>query len=116
MIHFLFAILLQALVVLFVFPWIHSDFRVRGDLTNSIWIVFGFIILNWIVRWVFVVFTFGLGWVLYYLSLGILGLIANAIVLLLISRLFPNLLSVPGFGSAFFGGLFLSLASLVMRR
>lgn len=116
MIHFILAILLQALVVIYLFPWIHSDFRVRGEVTNSIWIVFGFIVLNWIVRWVFVISTLGLGWFLYYLSLGLLGLIANAVVLILISKLFPNLLSVPSFGAAFIGGLCLSIAALVMKR
>ncbi len=116
MFHFLFAILLQALVVIFIFPWIHSDFKVRGEIFNSIWIVLGFTLLNWIVRWIFVIFTLGLGWILYYLSLGLLGLFANAFVLILMSRLFPGLLSVPSFGAAFWGGLFLSLAALVMKR
>ncbi|TGL59724.1 hypothetical protein EHQ58_08240 [Leptospira ognonensis] len=116
MIHFIVSILLQAIVVLFVFPWIHSDFRVKGDATNAIWIVIGFIVLNWIVRWLFVISTLGLGWLLYYLSLGLLGLLANAIVLILLSRMFPNLLGVPSFSAAFWGGLCLSLASLLMRR
>jgi putative membrane protein len=116
MIHFVIAIALQALVVIFVFPWINPEFKVKGELTNAIWVVFGFIILNWILRVLFVIFTAGIGWILYYLSLGFLGLIANAIVLIYFGRLFPNLITVPGFEAAFWGGLSLSIASLVLRR
>jgi len=114
--HFFVFIIIQALVVMYVFPWIHTDFKVRGGAIQSLWIVIGFIVLNWIVRWVFVLFTFGIGWLLYYVSLGLLGLVANAFVLILISRLFPQILSVPNFMAAFWGGLCLALTAFIMRR
>lgn len=116
MINLVLTIALQSAVVFFIFPWINPDFRIKGSLSTALIVVMLFIVLNWILRFLVVIFTLGIGWILYYLSLGLLGLVANAVVLILIGRLFPNEISVPGFGAAFWGGLCLSIASFLMKR
>ena len=116
MINLLLALALQSLVVVYLFPWIDPQFKVIGDPLNAIWVVIAFLIFNWMLRKLFVIFTLGIGWLLYYFSLGILGLVANAFVLILIGKFFPNLIVVPGFWAAFWGGLLLSIASLVLKK
>jgi putative membrane protein len=116
MIYFLLALVLQSLVVIYLFPWINPQFKVLGDPLNSIWVVLAFLLINWIIRKLLIIFTLGIGWLVYYLSLGFLRLVVNAFVLILIGKFFPNLLSVPGFWAAFWGGLLLTLASLVMKK
>ncbi|WCL49364.1 phage holin family protein [Leptospira sp. GIMC2001] len=114
MVSLILSILLQAAVVWYVFPWINSSFHVNGQFESAVVVVLVFILLNWIIRKLFFIFTLGIGLVFYYLSLGLLGLVANAVVLLLIAKFFPKLLSVPDFGTAFLGGLSMALAALVM--
>ncbi|PJE04936.1 MAG: hypothetical protein CK427_00790 [Leptospira sp.] len=116
MIHFLLALVLQSLVVVYLFPWIDPGFKVLGDPLNSVFVVIAFLFINWVIRKLLVIFTLGIGWLVYYLSLGFLGLIVNGFVLVLIGKFFPNLLSVPGFWPAFWGGLLLTIASFVMKK
>ncbi|WP_017851865.1 phage holin family protein [Leptospira interrogans serovar Szwajizak] len=113
MIHFLFSLILMSLVVEFVFPLIHPDFHVVGGWLNSLIVVVAFVILNAILRFILIVMTLGIGIVFYYLSLGLIGLIINAWVVLIIGDWFPETLSVPGFWSAFLGGILLVLANYV---
>ncbi|ALO26576.1 MULTISPECIES: phage holin family protein [Leptospira] len=113
MIHFLFSLILMSLVVEFVFPLIHPDFHVVGGWLNSIIVVIAFVIINTILRLILVIMTLGIGIVFYYLSLGLIGLIINAWVILIIGDWFPKTLSVPGFWYAFLGGILLVLANYV---
>lgn len=106
----------QSLIVLYVFPSIHEDFRVQGEFKGALIVVILFIVFNWVFRRLFVIFTMGIGWIAYYLSLGFLGLVANAVVLLAIDKFFHDLLHVPNFGSAFAGGLLLAIASFFLGR
>ncbi|OCC28730.1 Uncharacterized protein GNX_2862 [Leptospira interrogans serovar Canicola] len=103
----------MSLVVEFVFPLIHPDFHVVGGWLNSLIVVVAFVILNAILRFILIVMTLGIGIVFYYLSLGLIGLIINAWVILIIGDWFPETLSVPGFWSAFLGGILLVLANYV---
>jgi putative membrane protein len=113
MIRLVILILLQALAVFYVFPAINEDFRVRGDFGNAVVVVLLFVILNWILRRLFVIFTLGIGFVAYYLTLGILGLVANAVVLIMIDEFFRDLLTVPSYGAAFLGGLLLAFINFL---
>ncbi|TGK34492.1 hypothetical protein EHQ12_05480 [Leptospira gomenensis] len=113
MIHFLFSLILMSLVVEFVFPLIHPDFHVVGGWFHSVTVVIAFVVINAALRLVLIVMTLGIGIVFYYLSLGLIGLIINAWVILIIGDWFPGALSVPGFWSAFLGGILLVLANYV---
>lgn len=113
---FFLSILLQVLVVLFVFPFIDSGFRVSGDWKDAFIIVIVFVALNFAARKLIVIFTLGIGAVIYYLTLGIAGLLLNAVIILLIKGLFPQMLSVPSFTAAFLGGLFLAIANYFGER
>lgn len=103
----------MSLVVEFVFPLIHPDFHVVGGWLNSIIVVVAFVIINTILRFILIIMTLGIGIVFYYLSLGLIGLIINAWVILIIGDWFPETLSVPGFWYAFLGGILLVLANYV---
>ncbi|TGJ98844.1 hypothetical protein EHQ53_11410 [Leptospira langatensis] len=116
MFQFIFSILLQSLVVIFVFPLIDSDFSVSGKLWDAIVIVLFFGFLNFLLRWFLVLVTLGVGYLVYLLTLGVAGLVVNAIVLLWISTLFPGKIFVPGFWAAFWGGAILSLANYVAKK
>ncbi|TGK07848.1 hypothetical protein EHO59_07055 [Leptospira semungkisensis] len=116
MFQFIFSILLQSLVVIFVFPLIDHGFRVSGSLWDAIVIVLFFGFLNFLLRWFLVLVTLGLGYLIYLLSLGLAGLLVNAIVLLWIADLFPGKIYVPGFWAAFWGGAILSLANYVAKK
>lgn len=113
---FLLSIVLQVLVVMFVFPFIDSGFKVTGDFKDAVIIVLVFIALNFAARKLIVIFTLGIGVILYYLTLGIAGLILNAIIIYAIQGLFPQMLSVPSFMAAFLGGLCLSIANYFGER
>ncbi|EMJ96389.1 phage holin family protein [Leptospira alstonii] len=113
MTHFFFSLILMSLVVEFVFPLIHPDLHVVGGWVNSIIVVVAFVTINTILRLILVVMTLGIGILFYYLSLGLIGLIINAWVILIIGDWFPGTLSVPGFWSAFLGGILLVLANYV---
>ncbi len=113
---FLLSIVLQVLVVLFVFPLIETGFKVTGDLKDALIIVIVFIALNFAARKLIVIFTLGIGALVYYLTLGVAGLLLNAIIILLIKGLFPQMLSVPSFTAAFLGGLFLAIANYFGER
>lgn len=110
---FLFSVVLQVLVVLFAFPLIDEKFKVNGDFKDAIIIVLVFIALNFAARKLIVIFTLGIGALIYYLTLGVAGLILNAVIILLIKGLFPQMLSVPSFTAAFLGGLFLAAANYI---
>lgn len=115
MIRIVILILIQSLVVFYIFPYIHEDFQVRGELGNAVIVVLLFVVLNWILRSLFVIFTLGIGLVAYYLTLGFLGLIANAMVLIMIDEFFKDLLTVPTYGSAFLGGLILAIVNFIIQ-
>jgi putative membrane protein len=111
MIKFFLPLILQILVVQFIFPIIHKDFHVIGDLQNSIVIVLIFIALNFAARKLIVILTLGVGALVFFLSLGLAGLVLNAGILLGMKHLFPQMLSVPGFAEAFLGGICLAIAN-----
>jgi len=111
MIKYIVAIVLQILVLIFAFPMIHSGFKVSSDWKDALFIVVIFAVLNFIFRKLIVIFTLGIGLIFYYLTLGIAGLVLNAIILILIGKLFPSMLSVPGFFPAFIGGFLLTLVN-----
>lgn len=113
---FLFSVVLQVLVVLFAFPFIDSGFKVTGDVKDAIIIVLVFIALNFAARKLILIFTLGIGAIVYYLTLGIAGLILNAVIILMVKGLFPQMLSVPSFTAAFLGGLFLAIANYFGER
>ncbi|EIE02322.1 phage holin family protein [Leptospira licerasiae] len=116
MYRLLFSVLLQSLVVVFVFPLIDSDFRISNNVWDVIVIVLFFGFLNFILRWFLVLVTFGVGYLVYLLSLGIAGLVVNAIVLSWIANIFPDKIFVPGFWAAFWGGAILTLANYVAKK
>lgn len=107
----LISIVLQVLVVMFVFPMIDNGFRVKGDFKDALIIVVVFIVLNFAARKLILIFTLGIGALVYYLTLGFAGLLLNAVIIFAIKGLFPEMLSVPNFASAFLGGLFLAIAN-----
>ncbi|MDX1958583.1 MAG: phage holin family protein [Leptospiraceae bacterium] len=112
--RYLIAILLQILAVLFAFPLINSSFKVSSDWKDALIVVILFSILNVVIRWILVIFTLGIGLIVYYLTLGIAGLLINAFVLILIGKLFPNLITVPSFFSALIGGGILTLLNYII--
>ncbi|MBE7412592.1 MAG: phage holin family protein [Leptospiraceae bacterium] len=114
--QFFISITLQILTVIFLFPLIDSHFQVRGGIQSAIIVVLIFISLNFAIRKLTLIFTLGLSALLYYLSLGIAGLILNALILILIAKLFPNYLEVPSFFSAFVGGAALTFANYLGKR
>ena len=113
---FILSIILQVLVVLFVFPFIDAGFKVTGDFKDAFIIVIVFIALNFAARKLILIFTLGIGAVIYYLTLGVAGLLLNAVIILVIKGLFPQMLSVPSFSAAFLGGLFLAIANYFGER
>lgn len=116
MIRFVIFILVQSLIVLYAFPVIHNEFQVSGGIKNAAGVVLLFIVLNWLLRKIFVIMTMGIGLIAYYLSLGLLGLVANAVTLLVIDKFFHDLLNVPNFGSALAGGLLLAIGSFFFQK
>ncbi|TGL61492.1 phage holin family protein [Leptospira sarikeiensis] len=116
MYRLLFSILLQSLVVVFVFPLIDSGFRISNSVWDVVVIVLFFGFLNFLLRWFLVIMTLGLGYLVYLLSLGLAGLVVNAIVLSWIGDIFPDKIVVPGFWPAFWGGAILALANYVAKK
>ncbi len=116
MIRFVLLLLLQALVVFYVFPAIDSDFRVRGEFGNAVLVVLIFAVLNSIFRWLLVILTLGIGYLAYYLTFGLLGLFINAAVLICIDVFFQDLLTVPSYWMAFAGGFLLALVGFVLGK
>ncbi|PJZ69319.1 hypothetical protein CH373_13615 [Leptospira perolatii] len=112
----LLSIALQSLVVLYVFPLINPLFRVTGPWWDAMVVVLFFGFVNFVLRWFLVIVTLGVGLIVYILTLGLAGLFVNAVVLLLIGNFLPDHLFVPGFGSAFMGGIVLTLANYVAKR
>lgn len=115
MLKVLIAVFLQAAIVMFVFPMIHSAFRVKGDIKSSLLVVIIFSILNVIIRWLFILSTLGLSVIVYYLTFGLIGLFINALVLVTISKVFPELIHVPTFFAAFVGGALLALVNVIFK-
>ncbi|HMV41217.1 MAG TPA: phage holin family protein [Leptospiraceae bacterium] len=105
------SIVLQVLVVMFLFPMIDAGFRVKGDFKDALIIVIVFIVLNFAARKLILIFTLGIGALVYYLTLGVAGLLLNAVIIYAVKGLFPELISVPNFTAAFLGGLFLAIAN-----
>jgi len=113
---FLISIVLQVLTVIFLFPMIDKSFYIQGDYSSAVIVVLVFVSLNFAIRKLTLILTLGLSALLYYLTLGTAGLVLNALILILISKMFPNMLHVPGFISAFLGGMALSLANYLGKR
>lgn len=106
-------ILLQVLVMYFVVPKI-KGIRVSKNWIDSLIIVLLFLGLNFLIRTFFLKITFGLAGVLYYLTLGLLGLLLNAGILILISKFLPDKLKVEQFTSALFAGFLLALVNFLV--
>ena len=91
----------------------HIKSLVSKNWVDIVFVVLSFMALNFLIRKLLLVFTLGIAAIFYYLSLGLAGLFVNAIVLLLISRFFPEKLYVPGFIPAVLGGFLLSVANFI---
>jgi putative membrane protein len=113
---FIFSIVLQVIVVIVVFPLIHSEFKVSQKIGDGVFIVLAFMALNFLLRQLFLIFTLGIAGIVYYLSLGTAGLIVNAVVLLLIGNFFPDKMTVPGFFPAIVGGFLLSIVNFLSSK
>lgn len=111
--NLIFTILLQFAVVILIFPLIDESLKVKGDTKNGLMVVLVFIVANFIIRKLIVIFTLGIGAVVYYLTLGIAGLFLNAIILIGIARFFPDILNTPSFTVAFLGGTCLAIANYI---
>ncbi|MCE9499795.1 MAG: phage holin family protein [Leptospira sp.] len=111
--YFIYSLVLQVLTVIFLFPFIDSQFRIKGDTVDAIIVVLVFGALNFAIRKLILIFTLGVGAIIYYLTLGIAGLVINALVLILIAKLAPNMIGVPGFFQAFLGGALLAFANCI---
>ncbi|MCB1193163.1 MAG: phage holin family protein [Leptospiraceae bacterium] len=109
--NLIFRVALQVLVVIFIFPLIDASLKVKGEIQNSIILVLVFIVANFIARKLIVIFTLGIGAVVYYITLGIAGLVLNAVILIGIAKFFPDILNTPSFVSAFLGGICLAVAN-----
>lgn len=115
MVSLIISIVLQAIVMLFVFPLINDKFKVSGGFKEAMILVIVFIFMNFIIRKLIYIFTMGIGVLVYYLSLGLLGLLINALVLLLISKLAPDMLKVPSFTSALVGGTAIAIVNYIVK-
>ncbi|MCB1157117.1 MAG: phage holin family protein [Leptospiraceae bacterium] len=113
MIGFVINIVLLALVIMFVFPALHKDMKIKGEFQNSLVVALVFFVLNAMIRYGLAILSLGLGVIFYYLTLGIAGIFINALVLLLVQKLMPDYLEVPGFGYAILGGALLSLTNVI---
>jgi putative membrane protein len=111
MISLILQILFQSIAVLYLFPKLDSELFVRGGLENAIYVVVLFLVLNWIVRRILVILTFGIGFLLYYATLGFLGLVVNMGILVWIGD-HTSLIQVPSVYAAFWGGALLAFISL----
>jgi putative membrane protein len=103
---------MQVLVVQFLFPKI-KGLKIREDWIDSAIIVLIFSVSNYVLRTILVKFTLGLAAVVYYLTLGILGLLLDAVILLGISHFLPDKLKVDSFWSALSGGILLVVTSFI---
>lgn len=116
MFRFILLLVAQSAIVIYVFPLIHPDFQVKPGIEHAVITVLLFMVLNWLLRRLLVIFTLGLGWIAYYLTFGLLGIVINAVVLIMIDEYFRELLTVPDYVSAGFGGLALAIANYVLGR
>ena len=107
--------LLQVLILLYVFPRLDSRIQVSQNFKDVTTMIISFVLLNAIFRKLIFIFTLGLSGLLNVLTLGVAGLVLNALILLFLSRYFPNYLSLPGFFSAFLGGFLLTIANLISK-
>lgn len=106
-------VILQTLVMFFIVPKI-KGIRVSKKWVDSLIIVLLFLGLNFLIRTFFVKITLGLAGVLYYLTLGILGLLLNAGILMLISKFLPEKIQVNSFLSAMLAGFLLALVNFLV--
>lgn len=116
MFRFILLLVAQSAIVIYVFPLIHPNFQVKPGIEHAVITVLLFMVLNWLLRRLLVIFTLGLGWIAYYLTFGLLGIVINAVVLIMIDEYFRELLTVPDYVSAGFGGLALAIANYVLGR
>jgi putative membrane protein len=103
---------LQLMVIQFLFPKI-DGIKTRQDWKDSLIILFIFVISNIILRTILVKFTLGLAAIIYYVTLGVAGLILNALILLGISYFFKEKMKINGFLPAFIGGLLLAIITFI---
>ena len=90
-------------------PGIHIASDTIGTLL-IIGLVFG--ILNAIVKPILTFLTCPL----VIISMGLFILVINAVMLLITASLIPARLQIDGFGSAFIGGILMSIISIVLER
>ena len=90
-------------------PGIHIASDTIGTLL-IIGLVFG--ILNAIVKPILTFLTCPL----VIISMGLFILVINAVMLLITASLIPARLHIDGFGSAFIGGILMSIISIVLER
>lgn len=105
-------LVVQVLIVHFIFPQI-KGISTKKDWKDSAVIVIIFSVTNYLLRAIMVKFTFGLAAVVYYMTLGLIGLIINALILVGISSFLPEKLKLNGFWPAFFGGTLLALTTFI---
>ncbi len=102
----------QVLAVQFLFPKI-KGIQTRENWIDSAIIVLIFSVANYVLRLILVKFTLGLATVIYYLTLGIMGLLLDAVILIAISHFLPDKLKVNSFWSAILGGILLVATSFI---
>lgn len=107
---------LQCLVVLYGFPLIDPEFGVSGGIWDALIVVLFFGFVNFLLRILLVVTTLGLGYLIYILTLGLAGLVVNALALSFVADFLPFQLYVPSFWDAFLGGALLALANYVAKN
>ena len=108
------SIILQVLVVFFVFPKIDKDFRVSSDWKDSLVVVLLIAGLNILMKAALFILTVGVAWLFNKLTLGLAGVVLNSIILIWVSKMMPEKIKVPNFLSAFIGAVFLAIANAVV--
>lgn len=115
-IKFLICLFAQGFIIYYGFPIIHPNMTVYNNIWNALILLFAFQILGWIIRFLLGIFSLGISVILYYLTLGLTGLVINAFTLLLISKMANSIVNVPNFFSAFVGGILISLTSFIFGK
>ena len=109
-------LMLVTLIVLVPAFTAHAVHVPRNGLFRGICALIGIAVVNWFVWTGFTVLSLGLVIPLNFLTLGIIGLIFNALAFLAIGRLLPSILYVRNFESAFIAALVTTLASAVISH
>lgn len=108
------SIILQVLIVFFIFPVIDKEFRVSSDWKDSLVVVLLIAGLNIVMKAALFILTVGIAWLFNKLTLGLAGIVLNSVILLWVSRMMPEKIKVPNFLSAFIGAVLLSAANALV--